>query len=108
MTLNATVARVTDRLRHPFGSEGQELERSSLRAPRTSFNGRVSPHRRPLARARGEAMAIRLQRWAVHTKPNDRRARAHTPAHRQAAPRVYRHCREGTLHCAARHPDRSR
>ncbi len=41
-----TVARVTDRLRHPFGSEGQELERSSLRAPRTSFNGRVSPHRR--------------------------------------------------------------
>ena len=41
-----TVAKVTDRLRHPFGNEGQELERSNLRAPRTSFNGRVSPHRR--------------------------------------------------------------
>jgi diacylglycerol O-acyltransferase / wax synthase len=42
-----TVAKVTDRLRRAVGSgEGQELERSSLRAPRTSFNGRVSPHRR--------------------------------------------------------------
>ena len=42
-----TVAKVTDRLRRTVGSgEGQELERSSLRAPRTSFNGRVSPHRR--------------------------------------------------------------
>ena len=42
-----TVAKVTDRLRRTVSSgEGQELERSNLRAPRTSFNGRVSPHRR--------------------------------------------------------------
>jgi len=42
-----TVAKVTDRLRRTVAAgEGQELERSSLRAPRTSFNGRVSPHRR--------------------------------------------------------------
>ena len=43
----STVAKVTDRLRRTVSSdEGQELERSNLRAPRTSFNGRVSPHRR--------------------------------------------------------------
>ncbi len=42
-----TVAKVTDRLRRTVSSgEGQELERSNLRAPKTSFNGRVSPHRR--------------------------------------------------------------
>ena len=38
---------VTDRLRRTVSAgEGQELERTNLRAPRTSFNGRVSPHRR--------------------------------------------------------------
>ena len=42
-----TVANVTDRLRRIVSSgEGGQLERSSLRAPRTSFNGRVSLHRR--------------------------------------------------------------
>ncbi len=41
------VAKVTDRLRRTVSSgDGQQLDRTSLQAPRTSFNGRVSPHRR--------------------------------------------------------------
>lgn len=44
----ATVARASDRLLRAVGRshEGAELERSNLTPPRTSFNGRVSPHRR--------------------------------------------------------------
>jgi diacylglycerol O-acyltransferase len=43
-----TVARASERVRRVFGGEreGSELERADLRAPRTSFNGKVSPHRR--------------------------------------------------------------
>jgi diacylglycerol O-acyltransferase / wax synthase len=43
-----TLARVAERLRRTLrGSrEGGELERSTYKPPRTSFNGRVSPHRR--------------------------------------------------------------
>ena len=43
-----TVARVSERVRRALRGqrEGGELERASLRPPRTSFNGRVSPHRR--------------------------------------------------------------
>jgi diacylglycerol O-acyltransferase / wax synthase len=41
------VARASDRVRRTLGRrEGGLLERSELRAPRTSFNGRISPHRR--------------------------------------------------------------
>jgi WS/DGAT/MGAT family acyltransferase len=44
----STLARVADRVRTAVRGtpEGGELERSDLRPPRTSFNGRVSPHRR--------------------------------------------------------------
>ncbi|MET0750204.1 MAG: wax ester/triacylglycerol synthase family O-acyltransferase [Solirubrobacterales bacterium] len=43
-----TVAKASDRLRRTLrrNVEGAELERAGLRPPRTSFNGRVSPHRR--------------------------------------------------------------
>ena len=43
-----TVAKASDRLRRTLrpNGEGAELERAGLRPPRTSFNGRVSPHRR--------------------------------------------------------------
>ena len=43
-----TVARASERVRRTLRGqrEGGELERASLRPPRTSFNGRVSPHRR--------------------------------------------------------------
>ncbi len=43
-----TVARASQRVRRVFGGqrEGGELERANLRSPQTSFNGRVSPHRR--------------------------------------------------------------
>ncbi len=43
-----TAARLSERLRSALrGSrDGGELERTDLRPPRTSFNGRVSPHRR--------------------------------------------------------------
>ena len=44
----STVAKVSERLRTTVRGqrEGGELERSSCKPPRTSFNGRVSPHRR--------------------------------------------------------------
>jgi diacylglycerol O-acyltransferase len=44
----ATVARTSERLRRAVRGqrEGGELERANLRPPRTSFNGRISPHRR--------------------------------------------------------------
>ena len=43
-----TVAKASERLRKTIRGEreGGELERSTAKAPRTSFNGRVSPHRR--------------------------------------------------------------
>ncbi|MBA2629633.1 MAG: wax ester/triacylglycerol synthase family O-acyltransferase [Thermoleophilaceae bacterium] len=41
-----TVARVTSRVQRALGSEIEPVERSNLRPPRTSFNGRISPHRR--------------------------------------------------------------
>ena len=43
-----TVARASERVRRAVRGqrEGGELERANLRPPRTSFNGRVSPHRR--------------------------------------------------------------
>jgi diacylglycerol O-acyltransferase / wax synthase len=43
-----SVARASERVRRVLGGqrEGGELERANLRSPRTSFNGRVSPHRR--------------------------------------------------------------
>ncbi len=43
-----TVARFSERLRRTLRGprEGGELERSPYKPPRTSFNGRVSPHRR--------------------------------------------------------------
>jgi diacylglycerol O-acyltransferase len=41
------VSRVADRIQRAVGrSDGGVLERTTLRAPRTSFNGRISPHRR--------------------------------------------------------------
>jgi WS/DGAT/MGAT family acyltransferase len=43
------VARASDRLRRVVtraDGEGEELERPAVKPPRTSFNGRVSPHRR--------------------------------------------------------------
>jgi len=41
-----TVSRIADRAGRALGREGSVLERTSLKAPKTSFNGRVSPHRR--------------------------------------------------------------
>jgi diacylglycerol O-acyltransferase / wax synthase len=43
-----TIARASERLRKTVrgAREGGELERSKYKPPRTSFNGRVSPHRR--------------------------------------------------------------
>ena len=43
-----TVAKASERLLKTLRGrrEGGELERAKLRAPRTSFNGRISPHRR--------------------------------------------------------------
>jgi diacylglycerol O-acyltransferase / wax synthase len=40
------VARAAGRLQRIRGGEGEVVERLSRRPPRTSFNGRVSPHRR--------------------------------------------------------------
>jgi WS/DGAT/MGAT family acyltransferase len=41
------IAGLADRIQRTLGrSEGGVLERTNLRAPRTTFNGRVSPHRR--------------------------------------------------------------
>ncbi|TML36230.1 MAG: wax ester/triacylglycerol synthase family O-acyltransferase [Actinobacteria bacterium] len=40
------VSRAAGRLQRMAGGEGEVVERLSLRPPRTSFNGRVSPHRR--------------------------------------------------------------
>jgi diacylglycerol O-acyltransferase / wax synthase len=43
----ATIAGLADRVQRTLGrGEGGVLERTSLRAPRTSFNGRISAHRR--------------------------------------------------------------
>jgi WS/DGAT/MGAT family acyltransferase len=43
----ASVARLADRARRAVGGgDGALLERTNLRAPRTTFNGRISPHRR--------------------------------------------------------------
>jgi diacylglycerol O-acyltransferase len=42
----ASVGRLSWRLQQVLRGEGRELERPRLRAPRTSFNGRISPHRR--------------------------------------------------------------
>ena len=42
-----TLARITSRVERTLrGDNGQPAERSGLKAPKTSFNGRVSPHRR--------------------------------------------------------------
>jgi WS/DGAT/MGAT family acyltransferase len=41
-----TVGRLAGRLQRAVRGDGQRVVRSSLRAPKTSFNGRVSPHRR--------------------------------------------------------------
>jgi diacylglycerol O-acyltransferase / wax synthase len=41
-----TVARFSNRLRQSIRRDGQLVARTKLRAPRTSFNGRISPHRR--------------------------------------------------------------
>ncbi|MDX6650486.1 MAG: diacylglycerol O-acyltransferase / wax synthase [Solirubrobacteraceae bacterium] len=42
-----TISRLAGRLQQAVGGDGHgRLSRTSLRAPRTSFNGRVSPHRR--------------------------------------------------------------
>jgi diacylglycerol O-acyltransferase / wax synthase len=41
-----TVSRLADRAGRALGREAGVLERTSLRAPKTSFNRRVSPHRR--------------------------------------------------------------
>jgi diacylglycerol O-acyltransferase / wax synthase len=40
------VSRVADRVQRAVGGDGSRGERTSLRAPKTSFNGRVSAHRR--------------------------------------------------------------
>ncbi len=44
----AAVARLSERVGRLVrrGGDGSELERLELKAPRTSFNGRISPHRR--------------------------------------------------------------
>jgi diacylglycerol O-acyltransferase / wax synthase len=41
-----TVGRLASRLQRVVGSDGDRGPRLNLRAPKTSFNGRVSPHRR--------------------------------------------------------------
>ena len=41
-----TVSRIADRARHLVGRDGGVIEKTTLRAPKTSFNGRISPHRR--------------------------------------------------------------
>jgi WS/DGAT/MGAT family acyltransferase len=41
-----TVGRLAGRLQQALGSDGPAPERTRLVAPRTSFNGRISPHRR--------------------------------------------------------------
>jgi diacylglycerol O-acyltransferase / wax synthase len=41
-----TVARIADRARRVAGRDGGVIEKTTLRAPKTSFNGRISPHRR--------------------------------------------------------------
>jgi WS/DGAT/MGAT family acyltransferase len=41
-----TAAKLSGRLGRALGRDGHEHERSTLRAPKTSFNGRISPHRR--------------------------------------------------------------
>ena len=40
------VSRIADRVQSTVRREGHLLERSTLKAPKTSFNGRISPHRR--------------------------------------------------------------
>ncbi|MGI8511092.1 MAG: WS/DGAT/MGAT family O-acyltransferase [Solirubrobacteraceae bacterium] len=42
----STVGRVAGRVQRAVGGERPRVVRSGLRAPKTSFNGRVSPHRR--------------------------------------------------------------
>lgn len=42
----ASLSRAADRVSKLVSREGGVLERSSLKAPRTKFNGRISPHRR--------------------------------------------------------------
>jgi diacylglycerol O-acyltransferase / wax synthase len=41
-----TISRVTSRLQQSLRGDGNRVARTTLRAPRTSFNGRISPHRR--------------------------------------------------------------
>jgi diacylglycerol O-acyltransferase len=41
-----TVSRVVERLQRTMGRDGGQIGRGGLRAPRTSFNRRISPHRR--------------------------------------------------------------
>jgi diacylglycerol O-acyltransferase len=41
-----TVSRVADRVKRTVGGDGSAAARTNLRAPKTSFNGRVSAHRR--------------------------------------------------------------
>jgi WS/DGAT/MGAT family acyltransferase len=41
-----TVSRLTGRLQRTIRGEGEHVQRTGLRPPRTSFNGRISPHRR--------------------------------------------------------------
>ncbi len=41
-----TVSRLAERAQRAVRREGGVLERTALRAPRTPFNGRISPHRR--------------------------------------------------------------
>jgi diacylglycerol O-acyltransferase / wax synthase len=41
-----TVARIADRGGRVVGRDGGVIEKTALRAPKTSFNGRISPHRR--------------------------------------------------------------
>jgi WS/DGAT/MGAT family acyltransferase len=42
----ATVSRVAGRLQRAVRGDGRRVVRPTLRAPKTSFNGRISPHRR--------------------------------------------------------------
>jgi diacylglycerol O-acyltransferase / wax synthase len=41
-----TVSRVADRVRRTVSGDGSSITRTNLKAPKTSFNGRVSAHRR--------------------------------------------------------------
>jgi diacylglycerol O-acyltransferase / wax synthase len=40
------VSRLADRVQRAFGGDGSVRDRNTLRAPKTSFNGRISAHRR--------------------------------------------------------------